>query len=1144
LKDREYGRFCCDAVIEIFSNYGHPVLPEFLGPCLILLVDSSVPVPSKMAIAKFLRERSHDFLISELQNCQSLVTCVAQRTTDNVWKEFIEFIFQFDLPKMFVESMSQHCDKARFVALLTRYAISNRSSNISFRLSLCARLLMAGHWASTAKILRDLVASNDSDFFGSDSLLRDLLKAINTASAPQELILDVWRICIHLSELSDWNWKVLNDFISQSSSAAGGRWNVVPEETSSGCPCGLINLGSTDDVNCILQQVLRIPEFQDYLMTQKPAPGTWLKDLQILMTHLLRSKRKACNPESFFRMWSSLQEKSIDSARQRDAHEFLKEFFTALPIFVRNLFRGEFVVICRGIQMGAQIERRDITFSTFDLSVEKATLEGSLQHFSRLKLLHDWNPAHVNQGDRSDAYRTRHLTKTPPILVFHLKRFQRDNKTGLWTRRGTKFEFPYEFEWTLLNQQRERYVLHGVVLHTGEVQSGHYTSIIKCHEKWFEFNDCDVSEVSQGDFEQKSFGELDSAAYLLFYVKLDDTRSLGDLNIVLPCDVVQTIEADNARLALDCCAFSESLADIVFKRAAPEELVSYYFGILCHSKTTTMLDQFISRIGECDPVRLIDWMKQEDNFSPKIFPIFAECPTPEIVSSASTMIMNAVRSVRPEASISFFNLLVRSLDGLITSWERIPMVGRLLHDYLMVGDDHLSLAWEKGWISLIVRFIIRVYEIQRDDSVLSTLDLCSIFDCLLLLSTLDDTEALRSILDLFPILSKSECQVQNVRRFLVRCAEQGVFNVVDIAVLLPDELDPRRVVAIEIDRMTCDTFQSRFNSLLRLPDVTHHTIIAEMIEKSHKLCGVFISNIVVLLGWLTEMSEISQLTSQLILRLCLRLPDAQIVFDAMRNWLEHDAKVNDCFLRLLSEVVQIVDCPRQPVLPGLDKQPPSEALDCLMCYFISPGDEHVISLTNWCRSILPDLRDITHHFRTGENLTKLLEELQSGVNPHVSHNNEEPLPALLKVIENRVAALQYALDLGISGLWGLGSFDNPELLVKLLTCIAETVGGVTDFSVVPDTSKLATEDFESVSSDLRAGTFADVCKLRHRRTGKLYVQKVIQNHTSTVRSFQRALRLLSLANHPTLLSMSFIEGEKATILTDFMEGGSVYEIVQ
>jgi hypothetical protein len=81
-----------------------------------------------------------------------------------------------------------------------------------------------------------------------------------------------------------------------------------------------------------------------------------------------------------------------------------------------------------------------------------------------------------------------------------------------------------------------------------------------------------------------------------------------------------------------------------------------------------------------------------------------------------------------------------------------------------------------------------------------------------------------------------------------------VFSIADVAVLLPDEFDPKRVVAIEVDRMTPETFQPRSNSLIRLPNLAHQTIIAEMVEKSDKLRNVLVSDIVVLFGWLTEMS--------------------------------------------------------------------------------------------------------------------------------------------------------------------------------------------------------------------------------------------------------------------------------------------------
>jgi hypothetical protein len=52
------------------------------------------------------------------------------------------------------------------------------------------------------------------------------------------------------------------------------------------------------------------------------------------------------------------------------------------------------------------------------------------------------------------------------------------------------------------------------------------------------------------------------------------------------------------------------------ERAEPEQLVNYYFGILCHFRMMEVLDQFVSGIDECAAIGLIDWMKQEDNSFP------------------------------------------------------------------------------------------------------------------------------------------------------------------------------------------------------------------------------------------------------------------------------------------------------------------------------------------------------------------------------------------------------------------------------------------------------------------------------------------------------------------------------------------------
>jgi hypothetical protein len=48
----------------------------------------------------------------------------------------------------------------------------------------------------------------------------------------------------------------------------------------------------------------------------------------------------------------------------------------------------------------------------------------------------------------------------------------------------------------------------------------------------------------------------------------------------------------------DTDGFNRAHVDIVSERAEPEQLVNYYFGILCHSRTIEVLDPSVSRIAK------------------------------------------------------------------------------------------------------------------------------------------------------------------------------------------------------------------------------------------------------------------------------------------------------------------------------------------------------------------------------------------------------------------------------------------------------------------------------------------------------------------------------------------------------------------
>ncbi|XP_046396294.1 ubiquitin carboxyl-terminal hydrolase 8 [Ischnura elegans] len=127
-----------------------------------------------------------------------------------------------------------------------------------------------------------------------------------------------------------------------------------------------------------------------------------------------------------------------------------------------------------------------------------------------------------------DASKKFDIWILPRILVIHFKRFTSD---GWCRKRQTMVDFPLEdldaSQWvgsevisSGYNPTRRRnsvlYNLYGVSNHYGTMDGGHYTAHCKSStfNKWFKFDDQDVSELSPSDV-------VSPAAYILFYSSVD-----------------------------------------------------------------------------------------------------------------------------------------------------------------------------------------------------------------------------------------------------------------------------------------------------------------------------------------------------------------------------------------------------------------------------------------------------------------------------------------------------------------------------------------------------------------------------------------------------------------------------------------------
>lgn len=113
--------------------------------------------------------------------------------------------------------------------------------------------------------------------------------------------------------------------------------------------------------------------------------------------------------------------------------------------------------------------------------------------------------------------KTHEFIKVSPIIIITLQRFkvQKMYKTKI----DTLIKFPLT-NLVILNNE---YDLYGIINHTGSIENGHYTSIIKIDTKWILFDDSRYEEI-------KNKKELISEkAYILVYISKKPAIEISDI---------------------------------------------------------------------------------------------------------------------------------------------------------------------------------------------------------------------------------------------------------------------------------------------------------------------------------------------------------------------------------------------------------------------------------------------------------------------------------------------------------------------------------------------------------------------------------------------------------------------------------------
>lgn len=183
------------------------------------------------------------------------------------------------------------------------------------------------------------------------------------------------------------------------------------------------------------------------------------------------------------------------------------------------------------------------TYYDIQLNIKgKRNIEESFKDYVATELLNGDNRYDAGEYGLQDAEKGVIFSSFPPILHLHLMRFQYDPITDNSIKFNDRFEFSDVIKLDKFLEQPEAtpatYILHAVLVHSGDNHGGHYVVFINTDGKnrWCKFDDDVVSCCKKEEAINQNYGGDDddlnlntrncSNAYMLVYIRESELRNV------------------------------------------------------------------------------------------------------------------------------------------------------------------------------------------------------------------------------------------------------------------------------------------------------------------------------------------------------------------------------------------------------------------------------------------------------------------------------------------------------------------------------------------------------------------------------------------------------------------------------------------
>jgi len=187
---------------------------------------------------------------------------------------------------------------------------------------------------------------------------------------------------------------------------------------------------------------------------------------------------------------------------------------------IKRLFEGEMenYIECLDVDYTS---RRTETFYDIQLNIkgergqELQNIAESIREFTNEETLEGDNAYEAEGHGKQRAKKGIRFLRFPPVLNLQLKRFHFDLEKMDMVKLNTRFEFPRKLDLTGFAPGEGKYRLYAVVVHNGDVNSGHYYAFMRPDAEggWFKFDDETVTPCSEYAAIEDNYGGSDLAVW-------------------------------------------------------------------------------------------------------------------------------------------------------------------------------------------------------------------------------------------------------------------------------------------------------------------------------------------------------------------------------------------------------------------------------------------------------------------------------------------------------------------------------------------------------------------------------------------------------------------------------------------------------